>query len=191
MYADNAKCEIIKDMKKYIVKDDGLFICSSNDAIKEIKKGEELRFVSNDLKKAIELFGHLGTIYYENTIILKNEKGDIHLFGYRTSDNLSDFFDIIDEPQFKQGDKVLYTDDLVNWEEGIFLVKHDESYIIESDEMLLYAIEIKPYEEEIKIGDWVHNRNGCIMKCDDVDIFNINNWTKITDEVLINKLNEL
>lgn len=99
------------------------------------------------------------------------------------------------EPQFKQGDKVLYTDDLVNWEEGIFLVKHNESYIVESDEMLLYAIEIKPYEEEIKIGDFVKTKSGEIFKVteDKHNVKSINErhdlFYKITNPELIKLLN--
>ena len=50
------------------------------------------------------------------------------------------------ETQFEQGDKVLYTDDLEFWHEGIFLTKYDDGYIIDIDEMLLYAIKIKPYK---------------------------------------------
>ena len=50
------------------------------------------------------------------------------------------------EHQFKQGDKVLYTEDLEFWYEGIFLTKYDDGYIIDIDEMLLYAIKIKPYK---------------------------------------------
>ena len=50
------------------------------------------------------------------------------------------------KPQFKQGDKVLYTEDLEFWHEGIFLTKYDDGYIIDIDEMLLYAIKIKPYK---------------------------------------------
>lgn len=50
------------------------------------------------------------------------------------------------ETQFKQGDKVLYTEDLEFWYEGIFLTKYDDGYIIDIDEMLLYAIKIKPYK---------------------------------------------
>ena len=116
------------------------------------------------------------------------------MFGICNHKDLKEkeFFELLpDEPQFKQGDKVLYTDDLVNWEEGIFLVKHDESYIVESDEMLLYAIEIKPHEDEIKLGDWVkNNKGGYVFKYDNESDSKIN-LTKITDEVLINKLNEL
>ena len=97
----------------------------------------------------------------------------------------------LDEYQPKQGDKVLYTDDLVNWEKGIFLVKHDESYIVESDEMLLYAIDIKPYEDEIKVGDWVHNSDGHVLKCKYLGLNNNPNWIKITNQDLIDKLNKL
>ena len=50
------------------------------------------------------------------------------------------------EPKFKQGEKVLYTDDLEFWHEGIFLTKYDDGYIIDINEMLLYAIKIKPYK---------------------------------------------
>ena len=84
---------------------------------------------------------------------------------------------IIDEWQPKQGDKVLFTDDLVDWEKGIFLVKHDESYIVESDEVLLYAIEIKPYEEEIKIGDWVflNDEKGVCKITEKHDLKEVNN----------------
>lgn len=96
----------------------------------------------------------------------------------------------LDEWQPKQGDKVLYTDDLEFWHEGILLTKHNDSYIIESDEMLLYAIEIKPYEEEIKVGDWVVSElNDCVFKYQFGRVKG--DLTKITDEVLINKLNEL
>ena len=103
------------------------------------------------------------------------------------------YFELLpNETQFKQGDKVLYTDDLVNWEEGIFLVKHDESYIVESDEMLLYAIEIKPYEEEIKVGDWVVNtHHGSVFKNDTINlgINQPNYYRKITNPELIELLN--
>lgn len=127
--------------------------------------------------------------YITNDDLFQDEFSKHHL------DN-SSFELLIDEPQFKQGDKVLFTDDLVNWEKGVFLVKHDESYIVESDEMLLYAIEIKPYEEEIKVGDWyLEISNNVIRKATNAIsenyLKNKNYCKKITDEVLINKLNEL
>lgn len=97
------------------------------------------------------------------------------------------------EPKFKQGDKVLFTDNLVNWEEGIFLVEHNESYIVESDEMLLYAVEIKPYEEEIKVGDWVflNDEKGVCKISDKHDLKEVNNkFTLVKDQQLIELLNK-
>lgn len=67
--------------------------------------------------------------------------------SYEIEHQDSTHFDtLVDETQFKQGDKVLYTDDLEFWHEGIFLTKYDDGYIIDIDEMLLYAIKIKPYK---------------------------------------------
>ena len=97
------------------------------------------------------------------------------------------------ETQFKQGDKVLYTDDLEFWHEGIFLTKYDDSYIIDSDEMLLYAIEIKPYKEEIKIGDWVflNDEKGVCKITDKHDLKEVNNkFTSVKNLELIKLLNE-
>lgn len=122
---------------------------------------------------------------YQNFLVIVGDNGSEISWN---SKHFEEHFEIMDEPQFKQGDKVLFTDDLVNWEEGIFLVKHDESYIVESDEMLLYAIEIKPYEEEIKVGDWV-KRNNEIIRIEKGNRLD-NNWTKITNQQLIELLNK-
>ena len=98
------------------------------------------------------------------------------------------------ETQFKQGDKVLYTDDLEFWHEGIFLTKYDDSYIIDSDEMLLYAIKIKPYKEEIKIGDWVKRVNDktiwLIENKEGIDLAKRTDCEIITNIELIKLLNE-
>ena len=97
------------------------------------------------------------------------------------------------ETQFKQGDKVLYTDDLEFWHEGIFLTKYDDSYIIDSDEMLLYAIKIKPYEDEIKVGDWVflNDEIGVCKITDKHDLKEVNNkFTLVKNPELIKLLNE-
>lgn len=92
-----------------------------------------------------------------------------------------------------KGDKVLYTDDLEFWHEGIFLTKYNDSYIIESDEMLLYAIDVKPYEEEIKVGDWVKD-DWYIVKVTESNLCFYDNWNenvvKITNPELIKLLNE-
>ena len=74
-------------------------------------------------------------------------KGDNGIINAIENNCLYTHFDtLVDETQFKQGDKVLYTDDLEFWHEGIFLTKYDDGYIIDIDEMLLYAIKIKPYK---------------------------------------------
>ena len=100
---------------------------------------------------------------------------------------------LIEEPQFKQGDKVLYTDDLEFWHEGIFLTKYNGSYIIDSDEMLLYAIDIKPYEEEVKVGDWVflNDEKGVCKITNKHDLKEVNNkFTLVKNPELIKLLNE-
>ena len=97
------------------------------------------------------------------------------------------------ETQFKQGDKVLYADDLEFWHEGIFLTKYDDSYIIDSDGMLLYAIKIKPCEDEIKIGDWVflNDEIGVCKITDKHDLKEVNNkFTLVKNPQLIELLNE-
>ena len=96
-------------------------------------------------------------------------------------------------PQFKQGDKVLYTEDLEFWHEGIFLTKYDDGYIIDIDEMLLYAIKIKPYKEEIKVGDWVflNDEKGVCKITEKHDLKEVNNkFTLVKNPQLIELLNE-
>ena len=97
------------------------------------------------------------------------------------------------ETQFEQGDKVLYTDDLEFWHEGIFLTKYDDGYIIDIDEMLLYAIKIKPYKEEIKVGDWVflNDEKGVCKITEKHDLKEVNNkFTLVKNPQLIELLNE-
>lgn len=106
-----------------------------------------------------------------------------------------EYFELLPkETQFKQGDKVLWTDNLEFWHEGTFLTKYNDSYIIESDEMLLYAIEIKPYEDEIKVGDWVKRiSDETIWKIRDKDDVNValnSECIKIANPELIELLNK-
>lgn len=151
--------------------------------------GRKVKCVTNgycnfDLHQDYIIVNESETMYVVQDNFGKYKYFSKHKFKY--------YFEIlIDEPQLKQGDKVLYTDDLEFWHEGIFLTKHNDSYIIESDEMLLYAINIKPYEEEIKVGDWVHNSNGHVLKCKYLGLNNNPNWIKITNQDLIDKLNKL
>ena len=152
--------------------------------------GRRVKCVTNgycnfDLHQDYIIFNESETMYVVQDKFGECKDFPKHKFKY--------YFELLpNDPQFKKGDKVLYTDDLVNWEEGIFLVKHDESYIVESDEMLLYAIEIKPYEEEIKVGDWVVNtHHGSVFKNDTINlgINQPNYYRKITNPELIELLN--
>lgn len=152
--------------------------------------GRKVKCVTNgycnfDLHQDYIIFNESETMYVVQDKFGECKDFPKHKFKY--------YFELLpNEPQFKQGDKVLFTDDLVNWEKGIFLVKHDESYIVESDEMLLYAIEIKPYKEEIKVGDWVNYKDEYVMRVTDIGFKEDGlEWTKITDKELIKKLNEL
>ena len=152
--------------------------------------GRRVKCVTNgycnfDLHQDYIIFNESETMYVVQDKFGECKDFPKHKFKY--------YFELLpNDPQSKKGDKVLYTDDLVNWEEGIFLVKHDESYIVESDEMLLYAIEIKPYEEEIKVGDWVVNtHHGSVFKNDTINlgINQPNYYRKITNPELIELLN--
>ena len=154
--------------------------------------GRRVKCVTNgycnfDLHQDYIIFNESETMYVVQDKFGECKDFPKHKFKY--------YFELLpNDPQSKKGDKVLYTDDLVNWEEGIFLVKHDESYIVESDEMLLYAIEIKPYEEEIKVGDWVKNTDEkeLILVTKDMNLKCLNNeseYIKITNQQLIELLN--
>lgn len=101
-------------------------------------------------------------------------------------------FKLVDEPQFKQGDKVLVSNDMVNWFEGIFICLYKDYKIVKAkDGTLRYATNIKPCEDEIKVGDWVHNSDGHVLKCKYLGLNNNPNWIKITNQDLIDKLNKL
>ena len=103
---------------------------------------------------------------------------------------------LIDEPQFKQGDKVLVSDDENDWAERNFVTKHQGLYYTEKDgaKDLLYWKYIKPYEEEIKIGDWVKRiSDETIWKIRDIGDVNAalnSECTKITNLELIKLLNK-
>ena len=67
----------------------------------------------------------------------------------------SNLFRLVDEPQFKQGDKVLVSDNNVNWYERTFVLKYKSYYCCESPNSnngLVYWKYIKPYEEEITVS---------------------------------------
>ena len=65
------------------------------------------------------------------------------------------------EPQFKQGDKVIVSNDEVHWDEAKYALFFDNNHFTYSSQgNLIKWQHIKPYEEEIKVGDWVKRVNG-------------------------------
>ena len=106
-----------------------------------------------------------------------------------------EYFELLQkEPQFKLGDKVLVSRDGIEWFERIFVLEYKGNYYCETDSgksLLIYWEYIKPYEDEIKVGDWVHNSDGHVLKCKYLGLNNNPNWIKITNQDLIDKLNKL
>lgn len=92
------------------------------------------------------------------------------------------------EPQFKQGDKVLVSNDCVYWHESEFVTYYKDYY---------YAVRgrykhIKPYEEEIKVGDWVflNDEKGVCKITEKHDLKEVNNkFTLVKNPQLIILLN--
>ena len=103
------------------------------------------------------------------------------------------------EPQFKQGDKVLVSNDKQKWHDRVFVVEHNNLYQCEPlheniSNTLTPWQHIKPYEEEIKVGDWVKNTNEkeLILVTKDMNLECLNNeseYIKITNPELIKLLN--
>lgn len=87
------------------------------------------------------------------------------------------------EPQFKQGDKVLVSTDGKYWTSTEFVCYYKDYYYTIHGR----AKHIKPYEEGIKVGDWV-KRNNEIIRIEKGNRLD-NNWTKITNPELIELLN--
>ena len=125
------------------------------------------------------------TMYVVQDNFGKHKDFSKHKFKY--------YFEIlIDEPQFKQGDKILVSNDMVNWFEGIFICLYKDYKIVKAkDGTLRYATNIKPYEDEIKVGDWVKSENGNHVYKVISEQSGFKNWIKITNQDLIDKLNKL
>ena len=92
------------------------------------------------------------------------------------------------EPQFKQGDKVLVINNKSYWVEGEFITEYKDEFIVKTNVDIIGRKHIKPYEEEVKVGDWVKNRNGHVMKYEKW-MLKAFDWTKITNPELIKLLN--
>ena len=93
---------------------------------------------------------------------------------------------LIDEPQFKQGDKVLVSNNKSYWSEGEFITEYKDEFIVKTNSDIIGRKHIKPYKEEIKVGDWV-KRNNKIIKVYETPMKK--DWTKITNPELIELLN--
>lgn len=106
------------------------------------------------------------------------------------------------EPQFKQGDKVLVRDcDEDEWLIRLYATEYNGEHYVESKHSnnLSRYVYIKPYEDEIKVGDWyLEISNNAIRKATNVIsenyLKNKNYCKKITNpqliELLNNELNE-
>ena len=97
----------------------------------------------------------------------------------------------------KQGDKVLASDDGVNYTETpiIFISIHKDYFVTESKKSnkILKWKYIKPYEDEIKVGDWVflNDEKGVCKITDKHDLKEVNNkLTSVKNLELIKLLNE-
>ena len=67
----------------------------------------------------------------------------------------SDLLKLVDEPQFKQGDKVLVSNNSKYWVEGEFIAEYKDEFVVKAHDYIIGRKHIKPYEDEIKVGDWV------------------------------------
>ena len=101
---------------------------------------------------------------------------------------------IIDEWQPKQGDKVLVSNYKSHWAEGEFITEYKNEFIVKFNDEIIGRKYIKPYEDEIKVGDWVKRiSDETIWKIRDKDDVNValnSECTKITNLELIKLLNK-
>ena len=99
------------------------------------------------------------------------------------------------KPQFKQGDKVLVSNNEKDWVCRKFIIEHKNKFLCEvsnDNESLGHWGYIKPYKEEIKIGDWVflNDEIGVCKITDKHDLKEVNNkFTLVKNPQLIELLN--
>lgn len=101
------------------------------------------------------------------------------------------------KPQFKQGDKVLVSDNGVIWEKREFIMQTIRgSFCFSKDySTASWYGYIKPYEDEIKVGDWVKNTDEkeLMLVTKDMNLKCLNNepeYIKIINPELIELLNK-
>lgn len=126
--------------------------------------------------------------YITNDDLLQDEFSKHHIGN-------SSFELLPNEPQFKQGDKVLVSDNGIDWVERIFVFEYKGYYNCElnsKDYIISTWKHIKPYEGEIKIGDWVflNDEKGVCKITDKHDLKEVNNkFTLVKNPQLIELLN--
>ena len=128
------------------------------------------------------------------TIIEDNGKEQCYGVDHINNGNLKL---VPEEWEPKQGDKVLASDDGVNYTETpiIFISIHKDYFVTESKKSnkILKWKYIKPYEDEIKVGDWVflNDEKGVCKITDKHDLKEVNNkFTSVKNLELIKLLNE-
>lgn len=100
------------------------------------------------------------------------------------------------ETQFKQGDKVLVSNNEKDWVCRKFIIEHKNKFLCEvsnDNESLGHWGYIKPYEDEIKVGDWVflNDEIGVCKITEKHDLKEVNNkFTLVKNPQLIKLLNE-
>ena len=96
------------------------------------------------------------------------------------------------------GDKVLWSGGKLKDERGIFICKYENYFIVKyiGDEYdlengtLKYAEKIRPYEDEIKVGDWVflNDEKGVCKITDKHDLKEVNNKFSLVKNIELIKL---
>ena len=101
---------------------------------------------------------------------------------------------LIEEEEWKpkQGDKVLVSNNKSYWVEGEFITEYKNEFIVKFNNEIIGRKHIKPYEDEIKVGDWVKEDDKLIKITESnvvfYDAYN-EEYTKITNPELIELLN--
>ena len=135
--------------------------------------------------------------YDENEWDWYDEKDFKRLFNLEVINALTLFDEEVWKP--KQGDKVFVSNDKQKWHERVFVVEHNNFYQCEPlheniSNTLTPWQHIKPYEDEIKVGDWVKRiSDETIWKIRDKEDVNValnSECTKITNPQLIELLNK-
>lgn len=106
---------------------------------------------------------------------------------------LTNALELFKEEQWqpKQGEEVLVSDDGENWSKRVFVLSYKNGFYCEStisNELVNWTY-IKPFEEDIKVGDWVISElNDCVFKYQFSRLQD--HLTKITNPQLIELLEQ-